>query len=398
MSLQHARLQPVVIAMAVAAGLAAVGPRSAAAQEPPAGEQARALALERDAEARIEALRVESEALASRADSLLGEVRRLEEERQRTTEQLAALETQVARTEQVLAETGTQMSDLQAELEAQRPRVQARLVETYKLGQARYARLLLGVHDLQTLGRAYRMVTELARLDRERIDDYQTTLGALDSTRQALEEQQAEERRLRASTRAAQRELDTALADQTALMRRIAERRNLNEQFAAELHRARQLLQATLAAMAGNAPAGRVPPALPLRPFRGALPWPADGSVSRAANEPGPESGTVIVRDGIEIAVRQGVAVRAVHQGRVAFADRFTGFGNLAIIDHGNEAYSVYGYLSVLAAQRGAFVDRGQILGSVGRSPTGTPALYFELRVDGTTVDPLEWLEENGTP
>ena len=379
--------------------LAGVGsPRAAAQVAVQAEEQARAAALERDAAARIETLRRDSESLANQANSLLGQVRRLEVERERAASELAALDSELERTARVLTETSQQIDQLQAELDRQRPLIEARLVETYKLGQARYARLLLGIDNLQGLGRAYRMVTELARLDRQRVETYRITLGALDSTRLALEERQAEDRRLRAQARAAQQALEDSLVEQHALMRRIAERRDLNEQFTAELRRSRQLLQATLAAMAGNAPAGPVPPGLPLRPFQGALPWPASGETTRATNEPGPDEGTVIVRDGIEITARQGVAVRAIHQGRVVFADRFTGFGNLVIVDHGAEAFSVYGYLSVLAARRDALVDRGQILGSVGRSVAGNAALYFELRIDGSPVDPLEWLEEIEIP
>ena len=370
----------------------APAPRAVQAQS---DEQTRALALDREASERIEELRRESATLSAQADSLLAQVQRLEVERELRTEELAQLDRQLARTTQVLEETGQQIADLQATLDAQRPKLRARLVETYKMGQARYARLLLSVNDLRSLGRTYRMVTELAHLDRRRVEEYNATLGALGSTMAALEAQQIENRQLRARARAARRDLDESIAAQSELLARIGEQRDLNGQFTAELERSRQLLQAMLAAMASDAPSGPVPPALPLRPFRGALAWPVTGIVTEATNTPGPEAGTVIVRDGIEIAARQGLAVRAIHQGQVAYADAFTGFGNMVIVDHGNETYSVYGYLSVIAARPGALVDRGQILGSIGRSPTGTPALYFELRIDGTAADPLEWLEES---
>lgn len=361
-------------------------------------ERARALALDREASARIDVLQQESAALAARADSLLGRLQRLEAEREARTQELAQLDQQIARTAQVLEETGRQIAELEARLETQRPRVLARLVETYKLGQARYARLLLSVNDLRGLGRSYRMVTELARLDRRRLEEYRTTLEALGSTAAALAQQQDEDRRLRGRAQAARRELDASIAEQSDLLARIAEQRDVNEQFTAELERSRAVLQAALTAMAADTPPASAPTELPLGPFQGAIEWPVSGAVTRASNEPGPEAGTVIVRDGIEIAARQGLAVKAVHPGRVAFADRFTGFGNLVIVDHGGEAYSVYGYLSVIAVRRGVAVDKGQILGSVGRSPVGVPSLYFELRIDGAAVDPLQWLGESRPP
>jgi murein hydrolase activator len=82
-----------------------------------------------------------------------------------------------------------------------------------------------------------------------------------------------------------------------------------------------------------------------------------------------------------------------VHEGTVAFADQFTGYGNLVIVDHGDGAYSLYGYLNTLEATRGAAVAAQTAVGSSGRDPSGNPALYFELRIDGKPVDPLQWLK-----
>jgi septal ring factor EnvC (AmiA/AmiB activator) len=82
-----------------------------------------------------------------------------------------------------------------------------------------------------------------------------------------------------------------------------------------------------------------------------------------------------------------------VHEGTVAYAEPFSGYGNLVILDHGGQSYSLYGYLASLDVTRGARVERGESVGTSGRPPTGEPALYFELRIDGKPVDPLQWLK-----
>ena len=95
----------------------------------------------------------------------------------------------------------------------------------------------------------------------------------------------------------------------------------------------------------------------------------------------------------MEVSAPEGATVRAVHAGTVSFADEFTGFGTLVIIDHGANNYSLYGYLGSVSAQRGAQVAAGAELGRVGLSPAGPAALYFEMRIDGRSVDPLQWLQ-----
>jgi septal ring factor EnvC (AmiA/AmiB activator) len=67
------------------------------------------------------------------------------------------------------------------------------------------------------------------------------------------------------------------------------------------------------------------------------------------------------------------------------------------IVDHGANNYSLYGYLGSVSAQRGTEVAAGAELGRVGRSPAGPPALYFEMRIDGRSVDPLQWLLPAGS-
>ena len=85
--------------------------------------------------------------------------------------------------------------------------------------------------------------------------------------------------------------------------------------------------------------------------------------------------------------------MRAVHGGTVGYADVFAGFGTLVILDHGSNNYSLYGYLGDVLVAQGAAVDAGAELGRVGLAPAGPAALYFEIRIDGRSVDPLQWLK-----
>jgi septal ring factor EnvC (AmiA/AmiB activator) len=103
---------------------------------------------------------------------------------------------------------------------------------------------------------------------------------------------------------------------------------------------------------------------------------------------------TMSLQNGIQISVQEGSNVRAVHDGAVAFAGPFTGYGNLVIVDHGSNIYSLYGQLDAVNVSKGVRIDRGQAIGTTGRVLVGIPGMYFEMRVDGKAVDPLEWLKK----
>jgi septal ring factor EnvC (AmiA/AmiB activator) len=125
----------------------------------------------------------------------------------------------------------------------------------------------------------------------------------------------------------------------------------------------------------------------------GDLPWPINGRVSaRFGRVPAGRFGTSIVRNGIEVSGVEGTVATAVHEGTVAFAAPFSGFGTLVILDHGGSAFTLYGHLQEAVVSAGTHVSRGAPVGRIGLAPSGGAALYFEVRIDGRPVDPLQWL------
>ena len=348
-------------------------------------------AVSKRAADRIRALQRESDALASQERTLLLELRKLEVDRELKTEELASAERELRQTREKVAATSARAAALQNSAETERPEVERRLVDLYKLGQAGYWRLLLDVDNLRSIGRVYRTAAALNRLDRERVQQHERTLQSLKQERESLEAHIRDVTKLQAQALAAKAGLDRAVAARTALVSSIDERRDLNAQLTGELEAAQQRLQGTVAQLGGRG--GSV--MLPIAAFRGALPWPAQGIVTgRFGRQTNSRFGTSIARSGIEISLAEGEPVRVVHEGTIAYADQFTGYGTLVIVDHGGNNYSLYGYLSSLDAARGAHVDAQAQLGTSGRDPSGNPALYFELRIDAKPVDPLQWLKK----
>lgn len=371
-------------------GLAARG-----GQQPPSAERQRVERLSQRAMDRVRALQTEADELASRERTLLGEIRRLEIDRQIRTEELGVIDGDLAETTGQLEDTATRISDLEREADAQRPLVEARLVALYKMGTPRYTRLLLGAGDLRARGRNYRLIGSLARRDREQFDDLRETVTDLQVSRSTLEARQVEVAALQEAARAARRALDRTIASQTALVEEIDTRRDLTAQLAGELEAAREQLEAPLAELAAGGSPGATTLALPLRPFRGQIEPPVPGEVTVPFGAPRPtEFGTTIAGGGIELAATPGESVYAIHEGEVVSVGTFEGLGTLVIVSHGDQAFSLYGYLASLAVHEGGQVDERAELGTAGVSPTGDATVYFELRIDGRPVDPVEWLKQ----
>ena len=125
--------------------------------------------------------------------------------------------------------------------------------------------------------------------------------------------------------------------------------------------------------------------------LKGRLALPARGELANRFGTPRQEGGTTW--KGVFIRAAAGTDVKAIAPGRIVFADWLRGFGNLAIVDHGDGYLSVYGNNESLFKAVGQPVRSGEAIASVGNSG-GNPesGLYFELRHMGQPLDPLKWV------
>lgn len=122
----------------------------------------------------------------------------------------------------------------------------------------------------------------------------------------------------------------------------------------------------------------------------GGLGWPASGALLAGFGGTMPDGRS---SEGLLIGAGAGSAVQAVADGQVVYAEWMTGYGLLLIVDHGNGYMSLYAHNDALLKDVGATVKRGEPLGTVGSSGgQGRPALYFELRRNGSPVNPNTWL------
>ncbi len=130
--------------------------------------------------------------------------------------------------------------------------------------------------------------------------------------------------------------------------------------------------------------------------LKGRLPWPVNGTVAiQYGTQVDPLFNLPVFRSGIHIKASNGSSVKAVHEGKVVFADDFKGYGQLIIISHGGGYHTLYGNLSKIFLKNGAIIKEHTTIGEVGESSAiGASGLYFELRYRGKPLDPQQWLKK----
>ena len=123
---------------------------------------------------------------------------------------------------------------------------------------------------------------------------------------------------------------------------------------------------------------------------KGQMMWPTDGRLIRKFGEP--KADGRLRWDGILLATGAGSDVTAVHRGRVVYSDWLPGMGLLVVLEHGDGYLSLYGHNQDLIMEVGEWVATGTVIAHAGDSGgQSLPGLYFEIRKNGSPVNPSRW-------
>lgn len=354
-----------------------------------------------------------------------------------TETEMGTLEREIKTLQQELKDGETELRRLDGEkkklqgarLEQQRLiGIQARAA--YQAGHQEPLRLLLNQQQPEQFARTLTYYEYLGKARLEQLEVFNETLRQLANVERDITDQQerlAEQKRTldqrREQLATVRKERQQALAKLNQQFRERDRRLKAREQDQAQLARVLRTIEETLArqareraaeearqrALAAQQAAGTKPQSPgplvssdgasyggPFSQARGKLPWPVNGRlIARFGAPRGSDARTKW--DGVLIGAPAGSQVRAIHGGRVVFADWLRGAGLLVILDHGNGYLSLYGHNQSLLKDAGDIVKAGEPIATVGNSGgQDTPALYFAIRQQGRPSDPAQWCRAQG--
>jgi septal ring factor EnvC (AmiA/AmiB activator) len=278
-----------------------------------------------------------------------------------------------------LARLAAERKSSEARLAVQQLAVERLLLARYSGGAPDALRVALSGDDPATLGRRLQYAADLSRAGAALITAYREGLRRLAAL---VVEAQAKRARL-GELEAARR------GDRARLLKEKQERRRVLAGLGTELRRGRKemkILKADETRLARLVTElARVLPVVPaderFSRLRGKLRLPVRG-------EPRGRFGGLFIR------APEGQPVRAVARGRVVYADWMRGFGNLLIVDHGENYLSIYANNEALLKQVGEVVEGGEPLALTGSSGGNEETgLYFEMRHLGRPFDPRQWVQ-----
>ncbi|MFZ3203295.1 MAG: murein hydrolase activator EnvC [Pseudomonas sp.] len=393
-----------------------------------------------DAQKQLEAARSDVAELKKLLEKLQQDKSGVQKDLRKTETEMGELEKQVKELQKSLKDGEVEIQRLDQEkkklhdarLEQQRLiGIQARAA--YQSGRQEYLKLLLNQQNPEKFSRTLTYYDYLSEARMEQLATFNETLRQLANVEQDIVNQQNQLLEQKSSLDARTEQLAQARKERQLALAKLNQeysardhKLKARQQEQAQLARVLKTIEATLARQAREAEQARQRALIAAReqqrsstaaasnsgsgplvssgstyggPFaqaRGKLPWPVDGRlVARYGTPRGADARTKW--DGVLIGASAGSQVRAVHGGRVVFADWLRGAGLLVILDHGNGYLSLYGHNQSLLKDAGDVVNAGDPIATVGTSGgQDTPALYFAIRQQGRPSDPAQWCRTQG--
>lgn len=356
-----------------------------------------------DLEKRLNKINQEIQALESKIKAerikeatLLAQLDHISWKKRLTQAELSRLYLQMDKTNDELASLRKNIHSLKKKLESEQRAMEKTLVTLYKYGKFDFLQFLLETGNMSALLTESKHLSYLASHQKKVIADFLNTMSDLKAAEQAQENRRNEIAELLQETEEKKRQLEAQEIENKAFIQNVQKNKRIYEQALKEQRERAEQLQSLMKRLEAEEIV------LPFRfiPFyerKGKLPWPISGKIlTRFGRERHPQFNTITMNNGIEISPSQeNSIISAIHPGKVVYADYFQGYGNLIIIDHGLNYYSLYGHCAEFLVDKGSLVQEGQAIALVGDSGSlKGMCLYFEIRFKTKPLDPLQWLRK----
>lgn len=324
--------------------------------------------------------------------------------------QITQIETDIANTEDEIAKAQAEIDRMQKEFDKNFEEYCQRLKAMYVSGHASNLEVLLTSTDISSILTRSQMIRSVSEQDSEILNGLMENMSAIEKAKAALEAKinklsedktklEANKKELEeniAKIQSAKSELDAEVAKANALMRKLAsdtaeyqEAISDNREEAAEVERDIQAAYAR-ASHSGDG-TGSIGGSYGDGSHSGTLAYP---TVYRSISAGYPNYSSGRYHGGVDFPCPSGTAVCAAEAGTVIVAKNLNySYGHYLIVDHGNGLSTLYAHNTTLLVGVGDHVSKGQQIATSGSTGNSTgPHCHFEVRVNGTRVNPLNYL------
>lgn len=330
------------------------------------------------------------EQVRKRESSILADIEDTNKQMKTIEKDLRKYQTRLASTEDKIAQVERDISASKNAIERHKNWMRRKLRTIHKYGRnSDIVLLLLGSQDMSQLIRTGKNLQYITAREHDSLVAYQDSLSNLQTKEKQLILLKKELLANQSQVIEEEEALSAKRKNKEMMLASVKQEKSSLMQMLKEMEEASNRLRDIIRQSEKDLYSGRGFAAL-----KGSLPWPVEGKVIIPyGSQKDPQFNTPVFKSGTFIESSSGTLAKAVHEGKVVFAEWFKGYGQLVIINHGEGYHSLYGSLAEIFPGVGDIIKEKQVIGKVGNSGlVNVPGLYFELRYKGKPLNPMQWL------
>jgi septal ring factor EnvC (AmiA/AmiB activator) len=335
------------------------------------------------------------EEVKKRESSVLTDIENINKQLDTSESDLRRYKDNLANTEDHIAQVERDISINKGNIERHREWIKRKLRAIYEYGSnPELIMLFLGSDDSSQLMRNMKYLQYIAVYEHRLLDNFKGNLEGLTAKERHLILLRKELVKNKEKVREKEESLAETKKSRQMLLASVQREKSSRLRMLKEMEEASKKLLEIIRESERAAEKAETFPGKSFSSLKGRLPWPLDGKVAlRYGSQRDPQFNTPIFRSGTFIESTTDYLAKAVHAGKVVFAEWFKGYGQLVIVNHGDGYHTLYGSLSEIFTKVGDIIKERQAVGRIGNSGImNSPGLYFEVRYKGKPLDPLQWL------
>ena len=336
----------------------------------------------------------ELEEVQSQLSENLQQIEKLDERIRQSENEIEELDAQVKALQEEIAGIQSQLDVAQKNYEKQKNIMEKRLIAIYEAGDTKYLDVLLSSKNISEFLSNYYLITEIASVDKDLLDEVEAEKKEIELAKQELEKNQES--------------LAVALQTQTKTATVLQNTKALRENYISRLSDEEKAKQAQIDEMTeqyeavNNQILELATQGLNIDYIGGVLAWPVPGYTKITSNygmRVHPITGQYKLHTGVDISAPIGANFVAANDGIVTKAEYNTAYGNMVMIDHGGGISTLYAHGSEILVTVGQTVKKNDAILKVGSTGYSTgPHAHFEVRINGVVTDPLPYITNGLVP
>lgn len=347
---------------------------------------------------KLESQKQQLETLKGKENSIVDKINQIDQKKSQLQGQKGSLQKNIKTLDSEIDKTALSIEQRKKNIEINKNSIARQLRQMYLYGEMNYMKIFLASTSYDDMSQKQFLVKRWVDHGRKKINLFQDEAKNLSLEKQGLEDKKSRKSKDLGELESTEQKILDEKRSKKKLLSMVKNQKEYYQKSIEELEQASKNLESMILQFKSKKSKKKndsAPSDSRFSQMKGRLLLPVSGTIEKKYGPyQDPKLHVSLYQKGVDIRAKEGTEISAVFDGKVVYADWFSGYGKVVILDHDDGYFTLYAHLNEISVKMNQQVTIGDGIGTVGDTESMKgDYLYFELRERGVTVNPLPWFD-----